>query len=229
MNVLVACEESQRVCKAFLELGHNAFSCDLQEPSGGLPDRHILHDARLVARSNSFFTMDGKRHNITRWHLMIAHPPCTYLTSCGSSLLFNSDGSVKDWERLRKGYEAKYFFYNLWNAPVLRICLENPAPIKHFNLPPYSQIIEPYQFGEPWKKRTCLWLKNLPWLVPSEIVKPLSCWVECTGPGCRTKLHGEKGAVTAKDRSKTFQGVADAMAAQWGNDFVSYGQLSIEV
>lgn len=86
----------------------------------------------------------------------------------------------------------------------------------YWNLPKYSQIIEPYQFGHPWKKRTCLWLKGLPPLVPTEIVKPTSCWVETNGRTCRTKLRGEKGARSPKDRAKTFPGIANAMAAQWG-------------
>ena len=99
--------------------------------------------------------------------------------------------------------------------------MENPAPLKYFELPHYSQIIEPYQFGDPWKKRTCLWLKGLPLLVPTEIVEPKGCWtIQGGGSTCRIKLKGPPGAKNARERARTFPGIAKAMADQWGDPFV---------
>jgi len=225
MRVLVACEESQRVCTAFRARGHEAYSCDVQEPSGGHPEWHILGDALAVLNPEQisskfngivFKTMDGTAHAVKgKWDLLIAHPPCTYLTSAGACRLFDAQHRIKDDDRAAKGWAAAGFFRRFLDADCERICVENPAPMHYWNLPKYSQIIEPYQFGHPWKKRTCLWLKGLPPLVPTEIVKPTSCWVETNGRTCRTKLRGEKGARSPKDRAKTFPGIANAMAEQW--------------
>lgn len=161
-------------------------------------------------------TMDGATHDIPKWDLLIAHPPCTYLSSAGSSNLLDSQHRIKNNERYAKALEAKAFFMQFLSADCDRICVENPAVIKMLKLPKYSQIIEPYFFGDPWKKRTCLWLKGLPHLIPTKIVKPLGCWVNATGPNSRTKLRLKKGKTSAKDRSKTFLGIAQAMAEQWG-------------
>lgn len=215
-HVLVACEESQRVCLAFIERGHNAFSCDLQEPSGGRPDRHILGDALNALKGGYIKTMDGETHYIPKWDLLIAHPPCTYLSSAGSSWLLDSQHHIKDNGRYMKALEAKAFFMQFLSSDCDRICVENPAVIRMLKIPEYSQIIEPYFFGDPWKKRTCLWLKGLPYLSPTKIVTPLGCWVNATGPNCRTKLKLKKGKTSAKERSKTFPGIAKAMAEQWG-------------
>lgn len=219
MNILVACEESQRVCIAFREKGHNAFSCDIQYPSGGYPEFHIQGDVLPLLNGNcTFKTMTGDLITIDRqWDLIIAHPPCTYLSAAGSTRLLNSDHSIKNIERYQKGIEAKHFFEKVLAADCKRLCVENPAPLKLFDLPPYSQIIQPFMFGDPWVKRTCLWLKGLPILFSTDLVQPVSCWVECHGKGSRTVLIGAKGARTAKDRSKTFPGIAKAMAEQWGN------------
>lgn len=205
MRVLVACEESQEVCKAFRALGHEAYSCDIQECSGGHPEWHIKGDARELLK--------------LPWDLIIAHPPCTFLSSVGASRLFNPDHSIKDRERERAGWEARAFFMTFLEAECLRIAVENPAPLKYFSLPRYSQIIEPYQFGDPWKKRTCLWLKGLPRLEPTRIVSPVGCWtVQGGGTTCRIKLKGPPGANNARDRARTFKGIAQAMAAQWGDE-----------
>ena len=150
MRVLVACEESQAVCTAFRERGHEAYSCDIQPCSGGHPEWHIQADATELIK--------------LRWDLIIAHPPCTFLTMAGANLLFASDHTVKDPDREAKGWEARKFFMAFLNADCPRIAVENPVPLKHFGLPPYSQIIEPCMFGDPWRKRTCLWLKGLPLL-----------------------------------------------------------------
>lgn len=172
MKVLIACEESQTVCKAFRALGHEAYSCDVQEPSGGHPEWHIWGDALEAVKGGEIATMDGQRHDICKWGLLIAHPPCTYLTSCSAVWLFNADHTVKDLARERKGWEAKEFFLALLRCGVERIAVENPTPLRYFGLPRYDQIIEPYMFGDPWRKRTCLWLRGLPPLRPTNTVSP---------------------------------------------------------
>lgn len=218
MKVLVACEESQRVCIAFRERGHEAYSCDLEDCSGGRPEWHIKGDALIAIRGGQVVTMDGATHDVERWDLIIAHPPCTYLTSAGSMRLFSIDSSGVRWinaDRYEKMKMAVKFFYEFLAANAAQICVENPAPMKICELPKYSQIIQPYMFGDPYTKRTCLWLKGLPPLVETNPVKPIARWVD-TGFGrtTRTQLAGLK--TSAKERSKTFPGIAKAMAEQWG-------------
>lgn len=200
MRVLVACEESQAVCIAFRERGHEAYSCDIQPCSGGHPEWHLQVDALEMLK--------------LRWDLVIAHPPCTYLTNGGANNLFNKDHTIKDKVREAKGWAAKEFFLAFWNADCPRIAVENPVPMKYFGLPPYSQIIEPCMFGDPWRKRTCLWLKGLPLLFSTDIVVPRGSRV---GSKSRNVSNYEwAGKRSAKDRSKTFTGIARAMAEQWG-------------
>ena len=157
MNVLVACEESQRVCTAFREKGHDAFSCDIIECSGGHPEWHIMQDVLSLLNGNcEFKTVDGITHKINgKWDLIIAHPPCTYLTGASAVEL------SKHPERLQKGFESVDFFFNILNADCQKICIENPPPMKRFNLPKYNQIIRAYKIGEPHTKAYCLWLKGL--------------------------------------------------------------------
>lgn len=223
MKVLIACEESQTVCKAFRALGHESYSCDVQEPSGGRPEWHILGDALEAVKGGEIVTMDGQRHDISKWELLIAHPPCTYLSSCSAVCLFNADHTVKDLARERKGWEAKEFFLALLRCGVERIAVENPAPLRHFGLPRYDQIIEPYMFGDPWRKRTCLWLRGLPPLRPTNTVEPKGLWVGSTSRRreASRKVQSKylfKSNRDSKIRAKTFQGIAAAMAAQWGGD-----------
>lgn len=202
MRVLVACEESQEVCKAFRALGHEAYSCDLEPCSGGHPEWHIQVDALELLK--------------LKWDLIIAHPPCTYLSNAGANRL-KIKGAI-NLERMEKAKKAKEMFMSFYDADVAKICVENPVPGKIHGLPPYSQIIQPYMFGEPWLKRTCLWLKGLPCLMATDIVVPEGKWVETTPHG-RAARPGEwklKGKRHPKDRSKTFLGVAAAMAQQWG-------------
>lgn len=204
MKVLVACEESQEVCKAFRALGHEAYSCDLQPCSGGHPEWHLQVDALELLKME--------------WDLIIAHPPCTYLTNAGANRL-KINGIINQ-ERMEKAKKAKEMFMRFYTADVARICVENPVPGKIHGLPPYSQIIQPYMFGEPWLKRTCLWLKGLPCLMATDIVVPEGKWVETTPHG-RAARPGEwklKGKRRPKDRSKTFHGIAKAMAEQWGGN-----------
>ena len=160
MNVLIACEESQRVCMAFRERGHNAFSCDVQEPSGGHPEWHILGDALEIINPRTwgkckyieFDTMDGKHHTITgKWDLLIAHPPCTYLSNAGARHLWkNHELNVA---RYYKGLISREFFMKFYNADCPRICIENPVPSKIYELPRYTQIIQPYEHGHPFTKK----------------------------------------------------------------------------
>jgi len=230
MNILIACEESQRVCTAFRNKGHNAFSCDIIEPSGEHLEWHILGDvlevlnprtvyieSMIYENSIRFTTMDNRRHLIKgKWDLIIAHPPCTYLSNAGARHLYK--GHKLNIERYQKGLKGKEFFMQIYNANCDRICIENPIPSKVYELPQYTQTIQPYEFGHPYTKKTCLWLKNLPKLEPTNIVEPICTF--CPS-GSYSGKHNEKhkGVFTkdrAKNRSKTFEGIAAAMAEQWG-------------
>ena len=175
MKVLIACEESQEVCKAFRRRGHEAYSCDIQEPSGGHPEWHILGDAVTALRGGGqIVTMNDKGHYIDAWDLLIAHPPCTYLSNAGARHLWK--GHVLQADRVMKGIEGRDLFMRFWWADVPRICIENPIPSRVFCLPQYTQTIQPYEYGHPYSKKTCLWLKNLPPLFPTDIVTPVATW-----------------------------------------------------
>lgn len=225
LKVLVACEESQRVCKAFRDLGHEAYSCDIQEPSGGHPEWHILGDVLRVLNpvplpfsdgdGICFATMDRRFHKVNYWDLIIAHPPCTYLSNAGARHLYK--GHKLNEERYAKGLKAKEFFMKFFNADCEHIAVENPIPSKVYELPKYTQIIQPYEYGHPYTKRTCLWLKGLPKLQPTNIVEPIGTY--CPS-GSYSHKHDQKhkGVFTkdrAKNRSKTFEGIAKAIAEQW--------------
>ena len=219
MKVLVACEESQRVCTAFREKGHSAFSCDIEPCSGGHPEWHICGDVLPLLNGNcEFVTMDDVMHRIDgKWELLIAHPPCTYLSNAGARWLYA--GGELNTERYRKGLEGKKFFMAMLNADCPRIAVENPIPSSIYDLPQYTQIIQPYQFGEPWSKKTCLWLNGLEPLQPTNIVedyKPYCSSGSYSGThDPKYKGESRKGG-SAKSRSKTFHGIAKAMAEQWG-------------
>ena len=157
-------------------------------------------------------TMDGEAHDINQWDLIIAHPPCTYLSAAGAVHLFNEYHQIKDKERYEKGLRAKRFFEEFLNAGCNRIAVENPVPLKTFHLPKYDQIIQQFMFGDPWQKRTCLWLKNLPHLTPTDICEPKGYWIGA-GKAPNDMISGYRDQ---KTRSKTFPGIAEAMAAQWG-------------
>lgn len=146
-----------------------------------------------------------------RWDMLIAHPPCTFLTAAGAQRLHPHKGET-DWERKEKGKKAAEFFMAFYNADVPKIAVENPVPLTEFGLPRYSQIIQPYQFGHPYQKRTCLWLKGLPPLRPTEIVTPTAYWVQGKGKRGKGTPGGHR---SQKLRSKTFPGIARAMAEQW--------------
>ena len=222
MNVLIACEESQEVCKAFRAKGHRAFSCDIQECSGGHPEWHIKGDVLPLLNGNCDFTLqDGTIDRQTdRWDLIIAHPPCTFLSNAGAARLYKviDKKTYINRDRFECGMDAKEFFMKFYNADCDRIAIENPIPSGVYRLPPYTQTIQPYQFGELYSKKTCLWIKGLPALVPTKIVEPVCSWV--SGGSKRADGTPRKNKGTAirdsKRRSKTFPGIAKAMADQWG-------------
>ena len=219
MKVLVACEESQAVCKAFRESGHEAYSCDIEPCSGGHPEWHIQQDVLPLLNGRcSFKTMDGIEHSIDeKWDLIIAHPPCTYLSNAGARWLYA--GGELNAERYKKGLDGKKFFMAMLNADCTRVAVENPIPSSIYDLPKYNQVIQPYQFGEPWSKKTCLWLKGLEPLQPTNIVEDYKPYCTSGSYGVthdpKYKGASRKGG-SSKIRSKTFPGIAKAMAEQWG-------------
>jgi hypothetical protein len=202
MRVLVACEFSQIVCKAFRDLGHEAFSCDILPCEGGHPEWHIQDDVL--------------KHLNDGWDMMIAHPPCTYLSNAGACRLYPQKGILNQ-KRYAQGLKAKEFFIALYNATIPKICIENPVPSRIFKLPEHTQEIQPYMFGHPVTKKTRLWLKRLPLLMPTNIVKPENPF--CPS-GTSRKLKHKYGVAkrSGKNRSITFSGIAQAMAEQWGNN-----------
>lgn len=206
MNVLVGCEFSGKVREAFRKLGHNAWSCDISPAADG--SLHHIQDDLL-------FVM-GMRN----WDLMIAHPPCTYLTNAGVRHLYDHVVSrngkhtqIYGKERWLKMEEAAEFFNTIKYAKIPKICIENPIPHRYARdiIGKYDQIIQPWQFGHGETKATCLWLKGLPKLVPTDIVDGRYARCHLQSPGIKN------GLTRAQRRSITYQGIADAMAAQWGN------------
>ena len=217
LKVLVACEESQQMCIAFRKQGCIAFSCDIQDCSGGHGEWHIKGDCLPLLNGNCcFVTSDGKKHELNgTWDLIIAHPPCTYMSKAGARWMYPTAGNI-DPQRLRLAIEAREFFFKIINADCPHIAVENPRPLKVINLPPPSQVIQPYQFGHPYSKATCLWLKNLPNLIPTNIVDVYSPFLPSnTGGKKRGQKHSHGVAHNAKDASKTFEGIANAAATQW--------------
>ena len=217
MNVLVACEESQRVTTEFRRIGHNAFSCDIIDQSGGHPEWHIMQDVIPLLNGNcKFRTMDGVEHEIKgRWDLIIAHPPCTYISNAGARHLYPK--GVLNEERLRKGIKATHFFMRILYADCDHIAVENPIPSRVYCLPPYTQVIQPYNFGHPFKKKTCLWLKGLPELKHTKEIPPEEC--QSTKIAGNWFNHGGKDR--QHNRAKTFPGIAEAMADQWAGTSVT--------
>lgn len=209
MNILVACEESQAVTIEMRKLGHEAFSCDIEPCSGGHPEWHIQQDVLPMLNGNcAFKTVDGKQHYIIgQWDMLIAFPPCTYLSNVGAPHTFK--GGILQEERYKKGLKAKGFFMRFYNADCEKIAIENPTPMTIFKLPEKSQVIQPYQFGHPFQKRTLLWMKGLPDLIPTKIMDKRE---PTTTPG---NWYNAGGKNRAKNRSKTFPGIAKAMAIQW--------------
>lgn len=220
MKILVACEESQTVCKAFREKGHEAYSCDIQECSGGHPEWHIMEDVIPLLNGNcEFETVDGTKHKIEgKWDLIIAHPPCQFLTNTGNPYLNVEKWGEKAIQRAKDREKAFEFFMQFANANCDKICIENPIgyPNTHYRKP--NQIIQPWQFGHPFTKATCLWLKGLEPLKPFVTEKPQNCksYAYETMIDERGKTISWNSELSRKLRSKTFEGIAEAMAEQWG-------------
>ena len=201
MKILVACEESQAVTKEFRKLGHEAFSCDIQECSGGHPEWHIQGDAITEAYSG-------------KYDMMIAHPPCTFMSRAGARWMYPTAGNLSQ-ERYLKALDAKEFFMKMVNAPIKYIAIENPTPLKVVGLPKHTQEVQPYEYGHEYSKKTLLWLKNLPELKPTDIKENYTPYLPSNTGG---KKRGQKATfrnVSKIDSSKTFLGIAKAMATQW--------------
>ena len=223
MKVLVACEESQEVCKAFRALGHEAYSCDILECSGGHPEWHIMCDVLPLLNGDcDFNTMDGENHSLSgRWDMIIAFPPCTYLTVTGNRW-FNIDRyGEKAIQRHKDRKDAIDFFMAFANADCEKIAIENPVGIMSSEWRKPNQIINPWQFGDAFEKKTCLWLKGLPELTPTNIVEipPRKKFDSGkTMPSWYAEAWHLPKEERAKLRSKTFPGIAKAMAEQWGKE-----------
>ena len=210
MKILVACEESQAVTIELRRLGHEAYSCDIIECSGGHHEWHIRWDALALINGNcSFLTCDGELHSIEgKWDMLIAHPPCTHLAVSGARWF--KEGKKPLWLQ----DEAAEFFMMFVNADCERIAIENPVCIMSTRYRKPDQIINPWQFGHPEQKKTCLWLKGLPLLRETENVYDYMMTLPVKQ---RTRIW-QLGSNHAKERSKTFPGIAKAMAEQWGGD-----------
>jgi len=202
MRVLIACEESQAVCKEFRKLGADAYSCDIQPCSGGHPEWHFQEDiAKLLEE---------------RWDMIIAFPPCTHLSAAGAP-------SWKQKQKDGRQQAAIDFVMSIYNNDCPYVCIENPVGKLNTAWRKPDQIINPYQFGDPFKKKTCLWMKGLPALIPTDEVEPQYHYTSNStrsgprkdGTRVKSKLPIYKAWNTSKDRSKTFPGIAKAIATQW--------------
>lgn len=225
MKVLIACEESQTVCKAFRELGHEAYSCDIIEPSGGHPGWHILGDALKALNGGQITTMDGATHDVGKWDLLIAHPPCTYLSNVATrSFSLKCTPPEKVCARWAERAKAAVFFMHFILTDVPHIAVENPVGFMNTAYRKPDQIIHPYMFADSTEdtenyvtKATCLWLKGLPKLRTNKLPKPdlAKLFGKYANGKNRTWEEVQTGN-KAKARSKTFPGIAKAMADQWG-------------
>ena len=215
MNILVACEESQAVTIELRELGHNAFSCDILECSGGHPEWHIMNDVTKILTGGTFKTMDGIEHTVNKWNMIIAFPPCTYLTVTGNRWFNVEKYGEKALERIKLRQEAYDFFMMFANADCDKIAIENPVGYMNSHYRKPDQIIQPYQFGDPFEKKTCLWLKGLPKLQSTNIVEPPPRQQLKSGKSMPEWYSNAPKKDRAKIRSKTFPGIAKAMATQW--------------
>ena len=210
MKILVACEESQAVCKEFRALGHEAYSCDIIDCSGGHPEWHIMQDVLPLLNGNcEFKTCNGQAHKIDgKWDMIIAFPPCTHL--CVSGARWFKEG-IKPYSLQEQGAE---FFMEFVNADCEQIAIENPIGVMSTKYRKPNQIINPFQFGHPEQKKTCLWLKGLYNLKETNNVYDYMMTLPIKE---RTRIHW-LGSNHSKERSKTFPGIAKAMAEQWGGN-----------
>lgn len=214
MKILVACEESQAVTIELRKLGHEAYSCDILPCSGGHPEWHLQTDVTELLKM--------------KWDMILAFPPCTYMSNAGACRMYPKKGVV-DQERYKKAMAAKEFFLKFYNCDCPRIAIENPRPLKIIGLPQETQRIQPYQFGEPYSKLTYLWLKGLPELKPTKVITenivPFVNGGSYSSNGQKRKKQGVKHS--AIERSKTFKGIAKAMAEQWGKSNLIEKQVDI--
>jgi hypothetical protein len=214
MRVIIACEESQAVTKEFRKLGHEAFSCDILPCSGGHPEWHFQEDIFEVLKREEKF------------NLMIAHPPCTYLAVSGAGWMWNKDGTRNE-ERYKNQMEGLEFVHALMDVDIDHICIENPISVISSFIREPDQIIQPWMFGDEAQKSTCLWLKNLPLLRETKIVGKgeMKEWIDTkTGRKKQQPMWYYEALLKARSpqerrtlRSKTFTGIAEAMAAQWSD------------
>lgn len=200
MKVLVACEESQRVTIELRKLGVEAYSCDTLPCSGGHPEWHLQQDVTPLLNED--------------WDMIIAFPPCTYMSKAGARWMYK--GGELQQDRLAKALEAKEFFMKFYNNKCEHVCIENPTPLRIVGLPEPTQTIQPYQFGDPYSKRTNLWLKGLPKLKETEVLTDFVSWLPSNTGGKKRGQKSQRGiAKNQIEASKTFKGVAKAMATQF--------------
>jgi hypothetical protein len=222
MRILVACEESQEVCKAFRARGHEAYSCDIQRCSGGKPEWHIIEDVTRVLSGGYWDTQLGFRVYIESWDMLIGFPPCTYLSSVQTFLC------RKDSTRVLKRVEAAKFFMTLWSSPIDKIAIENPTGVMSHIFRQPDQIVHPYYFGDSVMKRTCLWLKNLPKLFHTDetdlfevvthgiVPPPEKTWIQKSTGKIKYQRQVNRPFLSGKERSVLSPFLARAMAEQWG-------------
>jgi hypothetical protein len=233
MRILVACEESQAITKELRKLGHDAFSCDLLSCSGGHPEWHFQEDVFKIIENHGGILQSGDKNISTnQWEMMIAHPPCTFLAVSGARWYYHPEDKDMPFKnrrphprfpnRANDRDEALEFFIKLCEAPIEKIAVENPIGIVNTKHEKPTQIVHPWMFGDEASKATCLWLKNLPLLTPTKIVgkgervilksgKSLPKWY--SEALTKAKTPAERRTL----RSKTFEGMAKAMAFQWTN------------
>ena len=217
MKILVACEESQAVTIEMRALGHEAYSCDIIEESGGHPEWHIMQDViPLLNGDCTFQTRDGIQHEIVgEWDMIIAFPPCTKTSNAGAKHLFR--GKHLNLNRYYEGLCGKALFETIRHAECKRIIIENPTPSKIFEYPEPTQAVQPYWFGNAYTKKTLLWEKGVPLLKPTNIVEPVQ---NCHSAGTWFMKGGKE---RQKNRSKTPAGLARAMAEQWAGEVNLHG------
>lgn len=223
MKILIACEESQRICIAFRNKGHEAYSCDVQEPSGGHPEWHIKTDVLGILNPQNdlikFQTEDGIQHTVEgKWDLIVAHPPCQFLTNSGNKYFNVEKYGQKAIQRIEDRKKAYDFFMAFVNADCDKICIENPIGYMNSHYRKPDQIFHPWQFGDSYTKGTCLWLKGLPPLIPTVKEKPENCkssaiQTQYDKDGISLPWNCEENR---KIRSKTPFGFAEQVAEQWG-------------
>lgn len=224
MKVLIACEESQRICIEFRKRGHEAYSCDIQRCSGGHSEWHILDNALYVLGGGTVKLQNGKWLTVDHWDLIIAHPPCTYLSNVntrGHSLKLTPENRIEGAtiERIH----AMEFFMRCFQAPCDKVAVENPVGIMNTAFRQPDQIIDPYMFAESKQdtenyvtKRTCLWMRGLPQLKTNDLPKPDNAKIWGTYSNGKNRTWEDSSTRDAGIRSKTFPGIAKAMAEQWG-------------